>query len=221
MTNRQLAAKVDAALKQLKGTRAGYLEQPNGPRWRVAIPTLELVARELRAPAVKVPPLGPLVKDGLATLLMAPTHLTTGVDWTPKGDGIGFYTAFDAGFGAGGRPVLAVEALKVTRRSSAEGGEAFYATGASGIWYWYGHLDRTHAPGVTFRKGELVGLIKHGAGQPPGGPHAHLGLDVTPLGIPRLLYGGQRKPTDRPQNYTFGSPTIGAQLAKSLAKVAA
>lgn len=212
-TDAQLARRIDGAVKQLKQTRAGYLEQPNGPRWRAAIPVLEGVARELRAPVVKVPQLGPVVKDGLATLLMAPTHMTSGAEWPEDHE---IYVAFDAGFGAGGRPVLAVEALKVTRSSSAQGGAAFYATGASGIRYWYGHLDSAPRVGSALRKGAVVGRIKFGPGQPPGGPHAHLGLDVTPLGIPRLLYGGQTKRTDKPVDYKFGSPTIGAQLSKML-----
>jgi hypothetical protein len=207
MTDKQRAAKLDRAVRQLMQTLEGYKTAPNGPRWKAAMALLDELATDLKRPPI--PQLGPLVKDGLATNLVSPTHVTSGVDW-PAGKP---YPAFDAGFLAGGRPVLAVEALKVTRDSSAQGGDAFYATGASGIRYWYGHLDSAPAVGRTFRKGETVARVKFGPGQPPGGPHAHLGLDVTPLGLPPLKWGrdGNGPP------YTFGAPTIGAQLAKGLA----
>lgn len=208
MTDKQRAAHLAKAVAALKRTEAGYTKAPNGPRWRAAMAELELVIADLRRPPV--PALGPLVAGGLSTLLMAPTHLTDGVKWP---NAIESYPAFDDAFGDGGRAILAVEALKVTRPSSAQGGDAFYATGASGIRYWYGHLDSAPAVGATFRKGQVVGRVKHGPGQPPGGPHAHLGLDVTPLGLPMLRYGRNGNGPD----YTFGSPTIGAQLAKALA----
>lgn len=217
MSDRELERLLRSARGDFKHTREGYVTHPDGPRWRVGMPKLDRAIAELARPKVTVPPLGPIARGGKSVLAYVPTHLTSGVDWTPRGDGVGFYVAFDAQFGLGGAPVLAIEALEVTRSSSAEGGEAFYATGASGIWWWYGHLDRTHRRGVTFRKGQVVGLVKHGPGQPPGGPHSHLGADVSPLGLPPLLYGGQRKRTDRPRNYRAGSPTIGVQLTRGLA----
>lgn len=207
MTDKQRAAKLARARRELERTQDGYMQSPNGPRWRAAFAILDELAADLRRPPV--PALGPLTAGGLALSLMAPTHKTDGATW-PAGQP---YIAVDSGFGAGGRPVLAVEALRVTRDSSAQGGDAFYATGASGIRYWYGHLDRAPAVGARFRKGQTVGRIKFGPGQPPGGPHAHIGLDVTPLGMPPLRYGA----TGRGPQYTFGSPTIGAQLAKGLA----
>ena len=214
MNDKQRAAKLTAGVRELKLTAKGYTEAPSGPHWRKGLAAIEAVRADLARPVVKVPQLGPLVAAGLSTLLMVPTHMTDGAEWPSDHE---IYVAFDAAFGQGGRAVLAVEALKVTRGSSAQGGDAFYATGASGIRYWYGHLDVAPRVGAAFRKGQTVGHVKFGPGQPPGGPHAHLGMDVTPLGLPMLLYGGQRKASDRPRDYTFGSPTIGAQLAKGLA----
>lgn len=207
MTDRQRAALLRSALADFRKTTEGYKTRPNGPNWRRGMGKAERLLDDLM---FVVPQLGPLVQGGLATSLHAPTHKTHGVDW-PDGKP---YIAFDSGFGKAGAPVLAVEALVVTRDSSAQGGDAFYATGASGIRYWYGHLEgRAPAVGTRFRKGQRVGTIDSGPGQSPGGPHAHLGLDVTPLGLPPLKWG---RDGDGP-DYTFGSPTIGAQLAKGLA----
>jgi len=205
VTDKQRLAKLRRAEAALKKTTQGYT--PTGPNWRLAMKLINEVEADLATPPI--PQLGPLVENGLSTMLHSPTHVTSGVTW-PDGKP---YMAFDAAFGAGGRKVLAVEALKVTRGSSAQGGDAFYATGRSGIRYWYGHLDVAPAVGKTFRKGQVVGRVKFGPGEPPGGPHAHLGLDVTSLGLPSLLYGK----TGHGPDYTFGSPTIGAQLAKGLA----
>lgn len=209
MNDRERARRLRAALKQLEQAKEPYVTHPHGPRWEAGRGGILAVVKDLERPRVKVPQLGPVVAGGLSVMLLSPTHKTDGVSW-PDGE---IYPAIDTGMGAGGRPILAVEALKVTRGSSAQGGDAFYATGVSGIRYWYGHLDVAPAVGRTFRKGERVGRIKFGPGQPPGGPHTHLGLDVTPLKIATLKYGR----TGRGPDYTFGSPTIGAQLTKALA----
>ena len=68
MTDKQRAAKLEAAVRELKRTAAGYLEAPNGPRWRNGLAGIEAVVKDLRRPPI--PQLGPLVLDGLATLLM-------------------------------------------------------------------------------------------------------------------------------------------------------
>ena len=199
MTNKQRIAKLHAAEKALKRTTRGYT--PNGAHWKTALRLLNDVRADLARPPV--PPLGPLVQDGLSVLLFAPTHETSGLLAVTGSH----YPAFDSEFGQIGRWVIAPEALTVTRDSSSQGGDAFYATGASGLKFWFGHLSVAPAKGTKFRKGQRIGQIASIAR-----PHVHLGIDARPL-IGRDLKWG-RDGNGPP--YTFGSPTIGAQLAKAL-----
>jgi murein DD-endopeptidase MepM/ murein hydrolase activator NlpD len=207
VTDKQRAALLRSLLADAHRTREGYVTSPGGPWWTKVDAKAKRLLADLE---LVIPQLGPLVAGGLPTMLQAPTHISHGVDW-PGGVK---YPAFDTGFDKAGLAVLAVEALTVTRESGSQGGDAFYATGTSGIRYWYAHLEGTApAKGTRFRKGQKVGTIDGGFGQSPGGPHSHLGIDVTPLGLPALKWG---RDGDGPE-YTFGSPTIGAQLAKGLA----
>lgn len=144
-----------------------------------------------------VPQLGPLYVGGASVLNHQLTHNT---------DGIPYYPAFDDGW-IQGRKILAVEDLVVTRGSSADYGDAFFGTGKSRLQYWYGHLTFAPAVGREFSKGDVVGTI---AWQPT--PHVHLGIDARALVGQSLLYGA----TGHGPDYSFGSPTVGAQLKELL-----
>ena len=203
MTNKQRAAEIDKAIADLKRTREGYTTHPDGPYWQKALPRLRAVAADLRRPVTTVPQLGPVLEDGLDILLQAPTHNT---------DGVPAYPAFDSGFGQAGRWIIAPELLTVTRQSGAIGGDAFYATGRSKIDYWFGHIVPAPATGRTYRKGERIARIADQRGT----DHVHLGLDVRAItGGRSLLYGRNGNGPD----YTYGAPTIGAQLAKMMVGV--
>lgn len=153
--------------------------------------------RLFRVPA-GVPDLGPVFAGGASVLDHDLTHET---------DGLPLYPAFDDAFREG-TAILAPEALEVTRSSSSRPGLAFYATGASKIRYWFGHLDRTHSPGERFPKGDLVGRVAPNS--IGGGPHVHVGVNV------ELLFGAGRE-LEHHSNYTHGAPTIGAQLRRHFA----
>jgi hypothetical protein len=103
--------------------------------------------------------------------------------------------------------VLAVEDLIVTKSSSANPGDAFYATGKSKLKYWYGHLGYAPSVGKEFAKGKPVGSIAY-----QKAPHVHLGIDARDLCGRTLLYGASGHGPD----YTYGSPTVGAQLKEYL-----
>jgi len=146
-------------------------------------------------PDTKVPDLGPLWADGLSMLEQDCTHATSGI---PN------YPAFDDCFHAG-KTVIAPEDLKITKASSSNPGDACYATGKSGIEYWFGHLVSAPGVGVQIKKGGRIGtVLDHNVG---GGPHVHCGVDTRPLTGKTLEYH---------TNYTHGAPLIGDQLAKEL-----
>jgi hypothetical protein len=143
------------------------------------------------------------VANGLSVLLFAPTHETSGL-FAVTGS---HYPAFDSEFGQIGRWVIAPEAMTVTKDSSSQGGDAFYATGASGLRWWFGHLGTVPAKGTRLRKGQRIGRIASIAR-----PHVHVGIDARSLIGHDLRWGanGNGPP------YTYGSPTVGAQLAREL-----
>lgn len=146
-----------------------------------------------------IPALGPVVRGGKTILLHDLTHETGGIEQ---------YAAFDDGFTAGA-VVLAPEPLIVTRQSSARrrdgrpNGKAFYATGASRILYWYGHVEDAPPVGHRYVAGQAITKVSanHEA------PHLHVGMDFRPLTGVQLLHH-----TD----YTHGAPLIGDQLARLL-----
>jgi hypothetical protein len=198
MTDKQLADLLKSCRSDLRKTLEGYVTHPNGPQWAKAMPKLDKAIQSLETPPV--PALGPVLEDGLAMLLMSPTHNT---------DGVPNYPAYDTGFGQAGRWILAPEFLTVTQQSGAVGGDAVYATGRSKIKYWIGHLTPAPVTGKTFAKGARIARIADQAGT----DHVHWGLDVRPLTGQSLKYGANGNGPD----YSWGSPTIGAQLTKMLA----
>lgn len=197
MTNKQRDALLRSAMADLRKTREGYVTHPNGPNWANAFRKLNQLQADLgRAP---VPALGPCLEGDRSMLEYAPTHNT---------DGVPDYPAFDAGFGQAGRWVIAPELLTVQRQSGAQGGDAVFAIGKSGISYWIGHIGVAPATGKTFRKGERIARVADQSGT----DHVHWGLDVRPLTGKGLKYGRNGNGPD----YTFGSPSIGKQLAAML-----
>ena len=155
------------AQKELKLT-TGY--NPEGGHWKSAMTALKKLEADVKPPPVpKVPQLGPCIKGGRAILLEDPTHPTDGID---------HYIAFDTGFGFAGLAVLAPEALTITDDTSgAQGGDAFYAKGASGLLYWFGHIGIVPKQGTKFRKGAQLTTIANQSGT----DHLHLGIDARPL----------------------------------------
>lgn len=183
----------------LKQTEHGY--DPRAARWREAMRLIDQVEAKLARPPI--PNLGPVIPGGKPILLEAPTHNTDGLVARTGSE----YPAFDFGWRAG-LEVLAPEPLEVTRQSSAQGADAFYAVGESTLGYWLGHIVSAPATGRRFARGAVVARIA----AIPGIDHGHLGIDARPLIGHDMTWG---KPVGR--DYTFGGPTIGQQLTKALA----
>lgn len=162
--------------------------------WKALMPHMSAAAKAL-LPQVppKIPNLGPIVKSGKSVLDHDLTHATAGIS---------LYPAFDDAFGQG-VTVIAPEALTVTRKSHSNPGFAFYATGASGLRYWFAHLTATPAVGTKYRKGSMVGRTC--ANHVGGGPHCHVGVNVEKL-------WGAGKQFSHHVDYTHGGPTIRQQL---------
>jgi hypothetical protein len=197
VTDKQLHALLVSCRADLRKTQEGYKTHPNGTWWSKAMPKLEAAIKETARPSV--PALGPVLEDGLDILLLSPTHNT---------DGVPHHPAFDTGFGQAGRWVIAPEKLTVRAQSGAVGGDAVFCSGQSGIDYWVGHIIPAPLTGRTFGKGERMSRIANQAAT----DHVHWGLDVRKLIGRDLLYGANGNGPD----YTFGAPTIGAQLARGM-----
>lgn len=100
------------------------------------------------------------------------THDTSGLEG---------YPAFDT-MGDSGDDVIAPEDLIITRTDShSTPGSGLYATGASGMKYWFGHLNESGRPNVGdhISKGEKVGTMYDQGGN----THVHLGIDATGAGF--------------------------------------
>ena len=212
MTDAQRLELLEYALKELRKTDRGYgTAGQTGGHWRRAMQRLDALAEDLNPEAATtaaaaatpvpgipgVPRLGPVWRGGKSVLEQDCTHATSGIPRFP---------AFDDAFVAG-RKVIAPEALRVTRASSSNPGDAFFATGRSGLRYWFGHLVRAPSVGTKFRKGETMGIVlDHNIG---GGPHVHVALNIE-----RLI--GPGKQLAHHTNYTHGAPLIGTQLQELL-----
>ena len=197
MTDKQREALLRSAMADLRKTEEGYKDNPHGPNWENAFRKLNQLQADLTRPAI--PNLGPVLEGDQSMLRYSPTHNT---------DGVPGYPAFDAGFGQAGRKIIAPEALTITRQSGAQGGDAVFARGASKIEYWIGHIGSAPATGTKFAKGAVIARIADQAGT----DHVHWGLDVRELAGITLKYGRNGNGPD----YTYGSPSIGEQLARAL-----
>lgn len=165
--------------------------------WEDLLPFIPAADKARLLPQTPPPPswrnVGPIVAGDTSVLDHSCTHDTDGLD---------LYPAFDTAFGSG-RKIVAPEDIEATRSSHSHPGFAFYATGKSGLRYWFGHLDRTHERGERFKKGQTVGYtVPTTIG---GGPHCHLGVNV------ELLWGEGTELAHK-TGYQTGAPTIRVQL---------
>jgi hypothetical protein len=194
MTGRERLALLRAAEKELKLTGQGYIQwskDKKGGHWDRALASLERLERDL-LPGVH--DLGPIIKGGKSILLHDCTHITGGLGW-PAFDDAPTFTKADAG-----HPVIAPENCVVyDNTSSAQGGDAFYIRGDSGLKYWVGHIASVPRLNQRFRKGQIMTSI---SGAHPR-PHCHLGIDARPVLSHHLVSH---------TNYTHGAPKIGVQL---------
>jgi len=154
-------------------------------------------------PTSAVPDLGPVVRSGVSVLKQDLTHLTSELDTNPDPK-LGLYPAWDDGWTAG-KECLAPEDFEVTKQSSAQGADAFYAKGTAIDW-WFGHVVKAPPDGATFKRGEVFGVIANIEAS-KGGPHLHTGMNTD-----RLLGRALEHHTD----YTHGAPTVGEQLDAAL-----
>jgi hypothetical protein len=145
-------------------------------------------------PPPRLPPLGAVCILGIPVLDQDCTHATTNLP---------FYPAFDDAFGEG-RTLIAPEPMTVTQVGTSKPGRSFYADGASGIRWWFGHLVSAPQVGRRFKKGEQIGTTAPNT--IGGGPHVHVGVNV------ERLWGAGRQLIHH-TNYTHGAPKIGLQLA--------
>jgi len=156
-----------------------------------------LVRKEYEANKPRVPQLGPVWVGGVSLLRQDLTHMTSG---KLLGE-YNTYPALDDAFWRGTN-IIAPEPLTVTQQSSADYGDAFYATGVSTMKYWFGHLERAPITGAKFAKGAYIGRVG-----PHPRPHVHVGIDARPL-IGSVL--------QHHTNYTHGAPLVGVQLYEAL-----
>jgi hypothetical protein len=193
VTDKQRLNTLRRAREHLKKTVIGY--HPAGGHWGEAELLLDALENDLLPK--KLPAIGAVWKGGRSVLMQDLTHPTSGIP---------LYPAFDDAF-VEGREVIAPEDLRVQKSSSSRPGDAFYATGASHIRYWFGHLLDAPPVGKTFKRGAVMGEV--GPNQVGGGPHVHVGVNV------ELLFG-KGKELEHNTNYTHGAPFVGAQLKKLL-----
>jgi hypothetical protein len=197
MTDKQIVNSMRRARQHLKAA-TGF--NPDGPHYTAVLDELALVEKAHLAPPL--PRLGPLYAGAPATLDLDFTHLTSGLGWP----------AFDValtGDPGPSTPILAPETMTVdTKDSSAHPGEAFYATGRSGIRWWFAHLDRDWPLGTVLSKGVVVGkTLKTDVG---GGTHLHLAANIIPITGRHARYG---RDGDGPQ-YTHGPYTLRTELSR-------
>jgi hypothetical protein len=191
VNDKQRLTLLNSAMADLRKTKKGY--DRTAPNWDNAFDKLHKLAIDLRPDVSKVPALGPIVKGEKSILLHDCTHYTSGIGWP----------AFDE-MADPGAWVLAPEACIVyDNTSGAQGGDAFYFRGASGMLYWVGHIAAVPVQGRTFKKGEKMTTV---SSQHPR-PHAHLAINSVPLIGHHLI-----SRTD----YSHGAPLIGKQLAAAL-----
>lgn len=142
--------------------------------------------------------LGPIVPGERSVLDFSCTHMTSGLGWP----------AFDTGWDAY-EPVIAPEACYVyDDTSDAQGGDAFYVRGDSGLRYWVAHITTVPALGRRFRRGEVMTRIspEHKT------PHVHVAIDARPV-LGRHLTSEKW--------YRLGAPPIGLQFERHFRRLEA
>lgn len=196
MTRKQKLNAVRRAIQHLKAAD-GY--NPTGVHYRYVREVLESLEKEYKDAGTKVPALGPIRAGGKSVLLHDCTHVTSGLGWPAFDDDVDFDGNAD------NLAVLAPESGYVDDATSgAQGGDAFYFRGDSGIRYWVGHITTVPRQGTRFSKGAVMTRVSpdHKV------PHVHLALDAR-----KLLKG---KHLVSHTNYTHGAPKIGVQLKAAL-----
>jgi hypothetical protein len=199
LTPKQQVVVARRGKKNLKLAK-GY--NPHGTHYRAVMEALDILEKNAAAQIPKIPNLGPMTPGGRSILDEDFTHMTSGLGWP----------AFDLAFSGDPGPsrvLIAPEALVVdTKDSSAHPGEAFYATGASGIRYWVGHLKDDWPLGKRFAKGAKIGdTIPTSIG---GGTHGHIAINLIPVTGRHARYGAEG---DGP-NYTHGPYTLRRELLR-------
>lgn len=202
MTNERRKALLKEAKAHLANTTIGgkeYARTGKGSEWEAAYSKINRVIADLTP---TLPALGPLYAGAKNTLDWDFTHMTSGLGWP----------AFDVALSGDPGPsmaILAPEFMTVdTKDSSASPGEAFYATGRSGIRYWFAHLKNDWPLGTKLSKGVVVGhTLPTSIG---GGTHLHLAIDLRPVTGRHARYG---RDGDGP-NYTHGPYTLRTELLR-------
>jgi hypothetical protein len=154
---------------------------------------IALIKSDHQESQAKVPDLGPIFNGGASVLQHDLTHPTGGIP---------LYPAFDDAFRQG-TGIIAPEEMTCTRISTSNPGLSMYATGKSGIKWWFGHLDSRPPVGTKLRKGQKIGNVA--ANNVGGGPLCHVGMNVEAL-------WGAGKEMSHKENYTHGAPLVGDQL---------
>ena len=189
----------------LKDTEKGY--DPYAPNWKKAMTRIDWVQAGLAAPPI--PYLGPVTPGGKPLGLESLTHETAGLyGSTNSTDPKSHFPALDFGWDTG-EVIYAPEPMVVVKQSSAQGADACYLNGESTIKYWLGHVVTAPANGTRFKRGDVMARIA----RIPGADHGHLGVNA------RTLLSGKDLKWGRNGNgpdYTYGSPTIGRQLAEGM-----
>lgn len=202
MTDTERLRKLRRARAELEQTRVGWVQAKdnlsNHGHWKTAMQLLLALEEEF---APDVPALGPVIPGDKSLLLQSLTHATTGLS---------YYPAFDCGWKQG-VSCLASEPVTVTRHSgNANSGFSVYATGESGLRYYYQHMESAGraAVGSKVKKGGKIGAIGDFVGARV--PHLHLGINIEQLaGKGKQLKYGK---TGNGPPYTTGSPTVAVQL---------
>ena len=200
MNDNQILVRTKRARRDLHAA-TGY--KPSGGHYKDVDAYLDDVEKEMKARLnPPVPDLGGVTVGAASILDFDFTHMTTGLGWP----------AFDTALTGDPGPsvvVIAPEDIIVdTKDSSSSPGEAFYATGRSGLRYWFAHLKDDHPLGKKFLKGSVVGAtVPTTVG---GGTHLHLAINLIPVTGRHARYG---RDGDGP-DYTHGPYTLRRELLR-------
>lgn len=200
MTDRQRLALLDKAVAELRQTRDGFTESPNGPHWRPAMRDLEKLAADLSPPSLEL--VHPIPK-GVRCVVGAP-HRTAGDVTFAENWARDFIVA-------AGTPILAVEAATVTKLSGHDPRDD--DADRNGVYGWSIHYESddwhyflTHlgvrAPlkvGDRIAVGQELGKVGDQRFRPD---HAHLGATAIP--------SGSRIPAIRRMDSIVAAPRLAA-----------
>ena len=204
MTDKQRLALLNKAVKELRNTTQGFDTfelTGKGSAWKAAFAALDQLAGDLEITAATI------VRE--LAVVSSPAHIHLGPilaghksvcdnDLTHATSGFDFHPAFDD-MSPAGAAVIAPEDLTITKWGSAKGGEAIHATGASGIHWWFGHVDRRAVVSTKVKQGKRFASVSAEHEH----PHVHVGIDARAL-LGRELFHNT--------NYTHGAQIVCKQL---------